>query len=42
MRKEEMLLPAAGEKALWELREALDTGRCLDLESPAVYCRQAP
>lgn len=39
---EGMFRPAAGEKAHQEMKEALNTGRCLDLENPPVYCWQPP
>lgn len=34
---EEMFGLATVEKACWELKEALDTGGCVDLESPPAY-----
>lgn len=34
---EEMFRLATVNKACWELKEALDTGGCVNLESPPIY-----
>lgn len=40
---EGMFRAAAGEKTHWELKEVLDTGGCLDLDSSLpAYCWQSP